>query len=39
MCCMTQYSRAPEMLARTYPETEYRLEVCCATNGAHIEIC
>jgi hypothetical protein len=27
-----------EMLANTSPETEYRLYVCCATNGAHIEI-
>jgi hypothetical protein len=28
-----------EMLASTCPETEYRLDVCCATDGAHIEIC
>jgi len=28
-----------EMLASTCPETEYHLDVCRATNGAHIEIC
>jgi hypothetical protein len=28
-----------EMLASTLPETEYRFDVCRATNGAHIEIC
>jgi hypothetical protein len=28
-----------EMLARTWRETEYRLDVCLATSGAHIEIC
>jgi hypothetical protein len=28
-----------EMLANTCPETEYRLDTCRATDGAHIEIC
>jgi hypothetical protein len=27
-----------EMFACTCPETEYRIDVCRATNGAHIEI-
>jgi hypothetical protein len=27
-----------EMLASTWRETEYRLDVCRATNGGHIEI-
>jgi len=27
-----------EMFASTCPENEYRLDVCRATNGAHIEI-
>jgi len=27
-----------EMLVSTCPDTEYRLYVCCATSGAHIEI-
>lgn len=28
----------PDMLARTWEEVEYRLDVCRATNGAHIEL-
>jgi hypothetical protein len=28
-----------EMLANTWLGTEYRLDVCRSTNGAHIEIC
>jgi hypothetical protein len=27
-----------EMFASTYPEAKYHLDVCRATNGAHIEI-
>jgi len=27
-----------EMLANTWQETEYHLNVCCVTNGAHTEI-
>jgi hypothetical protein len=27
------------MLANSWPETEYHLDVCRATNGAHIEMC
>jgi hypothetical protein len=27
-----------EMLAITWPETEYYLDVCRATNDAHIEV-
>jgi hypothetical protein len=27
-----------EMFASTWPETEYRLDVCRATEGAHIEV-
>jgi hypothetical protein len=27
-----------EMLANIWPGTEYRLDVCRSTNGAHIEI-
>jgi len=26
------------ILACTWLETEYHLDVCCATNGAHIDI-
>jgi hypothetical protein len=29
----------PEIIQRTWHEIEYRLDVCRATNGAHIEIC
>jgi hypothetical protein len=27
-----------EVVANTWQETEYHLDVCCATNGAHIHI-
>ena len=27
-----------DMLARTWPEIEYRLDIVCATDGAHIEV-
>lgn len=28
----------PEMLARVWEVAEYRIDICRATNGAHIEI-
>ena len=28
----------PEILSRVWKETEYRLDITCTTNGAHIEI-
>jgi hypothetical protein len=28
----------PEMLANTWEEVKYRLDLCRATNGAHIEL-
>jgi len=28
----------PEMLSRVWEETKYRLDICRATNGAHIEL-
>jgi hypothetical protein len=31
-------SVTPKMLRNTWIETEYRLDVCRATNGAHVEI-
>jgi len=27
-----------EMLVNTWQETDYGLDMCCATNGAHIEM-
>ena len=30
---------APHMLINTWQELEYRLDICRATTGAHIEVC
>ena len=32
------YSVTPDILARVWDELEYRLDVCRATNGSHIEL-
>jgi len=29
----------PHMLINTWQELEYRLDICRATTGAHIEVC
>ncbi|GBM70342.1 hypothetical protein AVEN_200348-1 [Araneus ventricosus] len=32
------HSGAPDVLTRVWEELDYRLDVCRATNGAHIEL-
>jgi len=36
--CADTETVTPEMLSRVWEVAEYRIDICRATNGAHIEI-